>query len=468
MTLKKIQLMSVFSVIFFMISLMSVQTVSALETSMSLDPAIIFAETGESFKVNLTVHSVDFLYAWQANVTYNPEVLSFINVTEGDFLIRQPEGTFGSRKLGEGYAFVGWTTKGEYVGESGSGTLATFEFQVDSTGESLLKIKTDPFYINASDKWIYPTSIRTQGSPNPPPNFKDLYPPEDFTVRNSLFTNTVTPPAVDFTYSPDYPGINQLITFDASTSTATTPLEIVEYTWDFGDGENATVDTPTIQHTYTEGGIYTVSLTVVDNATASELAKSQFNLTDNNMPLIWYELYSTKQEVIEIAFRNDIAVTHVAISKQDVTAGEKVSISVTVKNVGTESASFNVTVFYDTTKVNTEQVADLDSGEEKNLTFEWDTTGVAEGSYQIKAVASAVEGESSLENNEFTDGTVTVKLASESFPIMLVGGALAAIAILVVAFLIYRRKSTPSTESPPIQSVSSERFASHTASRRNS
>jgi hypothetical protein len=468
MTIRKLQLLAVFSVIFFIMSLMNVQTVSASKTSMSLDPAIISVAPGESFKVNLTVHSVDFLYCWQANVTWNSEVLSFINVTEGDFLARQPEGTFPARRVREDYAFVSWTTKGEYVGESGSGTLATFEFKVDSIGESLLKIKTEPFYINASDNWVYPTSIRTQGSPNPPPNWNDLYPPEDFTVQSSHFINTVTPPAADFTYSPDYPGINQSITFDASASTATEPLEIVEYVWDFDDGENATVDTPTIQHTYIEGGTYTVSLTVVDNATASELLKSQFNLTDNNMPLVWYELYSTKQEVIEIAFRNDIAVTNVAISKQEVTVGETVSISVTVKNIGTESASFNVTVFYDTTKVNTEQVADLNSSEEKNLTIEWNTKGVAEGSYQIKAVASAVEGESSLENNEFTDGTVTVKSASESFPIMLVGGALGAIVILSVAFLIYRRKRTPSTESPPIQSLSSEKFASHKVSRRNS
>lgn len=42
--------------------------------------------------------------------------------------------------------------------------------------------------------------------------------------------------------------------------TATTPGEVITYTWDFGDGEGASVATPV--HTYTQPGCYTVTLTV--------------------------------------------------------------------------------------------------------------------------------------------------------------------------------------------------------------
>lgn len=424
----------------------SVKPASAAETSLSLDPAIVYATPGEAFTINLTVHSAENLYAWQANVSYDPDVLSFVNVTEGSFLDRQPEGTWGYFNFDVGYAQFGWTTQGMYVGESGSGTLATLEFDVITTGESRMKMETDAIYIESTDKWVYPTFLRTQGSPNPPPNWKDLYPPEDFVTQDALFTNTIVPPTADFSYSPAIPGIDQPITFDASPSTATAPSEIVEYLWDFGDGENASTNTPTIEHTFTEGGSFTVTLTVIDNATASELTKSVFDLTDDNMPPIWYELFSAKEEIIQVAYQNDIAVTDVTISELEVTAGETISISVTVRNGGLESESFDVTVFFDTTEIDTKQVVGLGVGEEETVTFEWDTTEMALGSYQIKATASVVEGETNTSNNEFVDGTVTVKAASESFPWTLVIGGIVGVAVVVaVIFLVLRRRGATST-----------------------
>ncbi len=309
-----------------------------------------------------------------------------------------------------------------------------------------MKMETDAIYINSTDEWVYPTFLRTQGSPNPPPNWKDLYPPEDFVTQDALFTNTIAPPTADFSYSPAIPGIDQPITFDASPSTATAPSEIVEYLWDFGDGENASTNTPTIEHTFTEGGSFTVTLTVIDNATASELTKSVFDLTDDNMPPIWYELFSAKEEIIQVAYQNDIAVTDVTISELEVTAGETISISVTVRNGGLESESFDVTVFFDTTEIDTKQVVGLGAGEEETVTFEWDTTEMTLGNYQIKATASVVEGETNTANNEFVDGTVTVKAASEPIPWTLVIGGIIGVAVVVaVIFLLLRRRGAAST-----------------------
>lgn len=63
------------------------------------------------------------------------------------------------------------------------------------------------------------------------------------------------------------------ITFDASTSIAgTTTLDtgnanITQYQWNFGDGGTATTASTTTSHTYTYGGTYRVTLTVV-NSTA--------------------------------------------------------------------------------------------------------------------------------------------------------------------------------------------------------
>lgn len=78
-------------------------------------------------------------------------------------------------------------------------------------------------------------------------------------------------PAASFTYSPSAPMPGDIITFDASSSYAPSGT-IVSYTWDFGDGTVVTVTGPTVTHSYTIDGTYTVQLTVVDTNSAQDAA----------------------------------------------------------------------------------------------------------------------------------------------------------------------------------------------------
>jgi large repetitive protein len=70
-------------------------------------------------------------------------------------------------------------------------------------------------------------------------------------------------PRADFTATPtfDYPPLE--VTFNASASTSPNG-PIVDYTWDFGDG--TTAGGVSVNHTYTEKGVYEVTLTVEDEA----------------------------------------------------------------------------------------------------------------------------------------------------------------------------------------------------------
>ena len=70
---------------------------------------------------------------------------------------------------------------------------------------------------------------------------------------------TVKPLTASFTYSPENPVINQLITFDASESTG----NIVNYDWEFGDGTSGTGNLAF--HSYPSAGTSIVNLTVTDN-----------------------------------------------------------------------------------------------------------------------------------------------------------------------------------------------------------
>lgn len=67
------------------------------------------------------------------------------------------------------------------------------------------------------------------------------------------------PPVADFAYSPESPGADEKMTFNASTSTFDNG-EIVDYVWDFGDGKVSTGVTAT--HTYARNGNFTVFLNI--------------------------------------------------------------------------------------------------------------------------------------------------------------------------------------------------------------
>jgi PKD repeat protein len=71
-------------------------------------------------------------------------------------------------------------------------------------------------------------------------------------------------PTASFTYSPEVPDVNETVIFDASVSQDPDGT-IVNYTWNFGDGNITSVLTPLIIHTFSAAGRYDVNLTVTDN-----------------------------------------------------------------------------------------------------------------------------------------------------------------------------------------------------------
>ena len=87
----------------------------------------------------------------------------------------------------------------------------------------------------------------------------------DSTVVLSPGAPQPQPPIASFTFTPTYPEVNQIVTFDASAS-YDPDGNIVSYTWDFGDGTPpVTENDPITYHAYTSYGDYTVKLTVTDN-----------------------------------------------------------------------------------------------------------------------------------------------------------------------------------------------------------
>jgi len=98
----------------------------------------------------------------------------------------------------------------------------------------------------------------------------------------SHIANVGKAPAAVFVYSPDFPIAGEVVTFNASASNDVR-RPIANYTWDFGDGNIITVNTPVLTHVYAQEGNYVISLTVTDSEGYSDTTTQSINI--RNYPI---------------------------------------------------------------------------------------------------------------------------------------------------------------------------------------
>jgi len=363
-------------------------------------PETSIHEPGETFTIDVKISDAIDVFAWDFKLSWNASILNFTGIEEGNFLtgFEQTPTYFVNKTYqdeeGLDYIGVACTLLGpDTPGVIGPGTLATVTFLVESRGETALD--------------LYDTQLRDS-----------RISPIEHTATDGLFTNVAYPPTASFTYSPIKPDINEDVMFNASASSDSDGY-IVGYFWDFGDEDTANEIEPFVYHAYDEGGPYSVTLTVTDNEG-------------------WN---GSVTHDVAVRYAHDIMVISVSESDTTVTVGDSVTITVIVGNVGSEDeGGFDVNVYYDgTVAASSQTVTTLASGQNKTLTFSWDTTDVAEDTYRMKAVASSVSGETYTEDNTKLGGTVTVTTAGE-FPWLYVGAGVVVVVIVGVALYLWKRK----------------------------
>lgn len=158
---------------------------------------------------------------------------------------------------------------------------------------------------------------------------------------------------------------------------------------------------------------------------------------------------------------HDIAVADIAVSSLTVVIGEIVSVNVTLHNKGNVTESFDVTLYYDSTVIETQTVSGLMPDRSETVTFEWRTRNTIAGDYVLTAVASAVNGEAATTDNSFSFAAVKVTEPS-TFPIEILGLAVAIVAFGFVDLILFRKRSQSKTE-PQVSNMSGlrhlQRFA---------
>ncbi|UCG36302.1 MAG: hypothetical protein JSV64_06730 [Candidatus Bathyarchaeota archaeon] len=119
---------------------MTITAYYVAETIVSLEPPTNTGEIGETFVVDVNITNAVDVYSWQVKVQWDRDILEALDVTEGDFLAGQPDGTGFVYTIGEGYVDVGCTTLGDWFGVDGNGTLMSIAFNVTGVGETALDI----------------------------------------------------------------------------------------------------------------------------------------------------------------------------------------------------------------------------------------------------------------------------------------------------------------------------------------
>ena len=127
--------------------------------------------------------------------------------------------------------------------------------------------------------------------------------------------------------------------------------------------------------------------------------------------LLYAPAYDGKIYAIYDVF-HDVAITDVSPSKTIVGQGYTMQINVTVANQGDYTETFNVTLYVNTTTIETKQVT-LTSLNFTTITFTLDTSGFVKGNYTMSAYAWPVQGETDTSDNVLTGGVVTLTIAGD-------------------------------------------------------
>ena len=88
-------------------------------------------------------------------------------------------------------------------------------------------------------------------------------------------------PRAEFTFSPENPRSGEAVRFDATNSVDPDGW-ITQYNWDFGDG--STDSSLTVTHAYSRDGVFTVTLTVIDDRNAAGRTSKTIVVGDTTSP----------------------------------------------------------------------------------------------------------------------------------------------------------------------------------------
>lgn len=379
-----------------------------------VDPARItdpLLTPSHNFTVDITISNATDVYAFAFNISYNSTIIHATEAQLGGFF---PPAVIPSIMIDNTLGVLGFSaglTPPEPP-KSGNGVLATIKFHVETQGNTSLHLYDTQIFDNTSE--TLPSETRDGYFNNAlvaqlyvdPPEIIDptLIPPKTFQI-NITINNVENLYGYEFnlSYNKDVLTCLYVIVNDVLNETNYTPETQVSnargFVW-----VNVTYYSPAVPiTTYTPLALATVCFRV-KSLGATPLHLHDTSLVDSFGNPIPHEV--TDGFVMTVI--HDLAVTNVTPQSAWAYAGWPVNIEIVAKNLGNVSETFHVDARCNDTLISSMLVTALAPGTETALNFTWDTTGVAEGNYQISANATIVPYEINVTNNVYVDGYVYI------------------------------------------------------------
>jgi uncharacterized repeat protein (TIGR02543 family) len=226
---------------------------------------------------------------------------------------------------------------------------------------------------------------------------------------------------------------------------------LISYTLTVNVVGNGTVTQNPLNTTYTSGSIVALSATPSASWTFQGWS-GDLTGVQNPVKVTMDGNKTVTATFTLVSVGHDVAITAVSVSSSQVSVGENVLIEVVAANLGGYSETFNLTVYYDFHIIQVIPIVSMSPRSSETLTVEWNTTNVNPGVYTMSANATIVEGDTNPNNNNFTDGHVTITSTPVleqiiTYPVILIlfltgvailGGA--ATLMLFAVYSIQRRK----------------------------
>jgi len=457
--------------------MVAVSPVYGQTATLYVDPPRIIDTTktaGTDFTVNINVKDIIDFYGYNIMLFYNTTLLDVNSVTQGSLF---PTKMYEEINETLGYVWYSHAMDfGAQYGVDGSGTLLTINFNVTSIGETILDLdalevvnhKSKEIPRNVYDGYFSNILRHTRLYVDPERIIDlDLVPGKNFTINVNVF-NVTNLHSSEFKLDYDTRLLDVLEITEGSFMASfgnTNFVSKINETLGLVEGNVTLVDpigaeTPNwpktgsgtlamITFNVTAIGDWYLRLynTKLTDPTATPIEHHSFDGYFNNKDIIHDIVLTdvkTTVTTMEVVDGTPIPVTQ---RVSEVYAGEKVNVTVSVKNDGTISENFNVTAHYNDTRIGAPMKVTLSEGFTTSLVFEWNTEGLEVGNYTIWAEASPVLGETVEDqlNNKFTMKGGFKLLAGQSLPVELIVAAVASVSIVAVTavYLIKFRKPKP-------------------------
>lgn len=434
---------------------------SAQAIQVYIEPEIVTAEPDMEFTVELNIRNSEKIYAWYANITWDPTIINMTIAKEGTFL--NQEGTkktdfiYGINHAA-GYIYFGCGLKGEplVARPSGSGTLAYLTFYVLKAGETGINFTSVSLYSTGYTGATPPIKISPAKYTTVNGYFKYPY----FTV--SVYPEKISDPnlTVDRTFNVSIAAfVSELYSWYINLTWNKAVLEMIE-----------AVEGPflTSEGNYSSNFTYTIvqaegyallNCTLLEPAVPANgtgtLATITFKVKaigESDIRLEQAELYDREgveipHGIIHGEFTNvirDVAVLEIdvtGITDNQVAIGSVVTIVVTVKNKGNMPETAELKVYYGLLPIYTNSSINLAANETKPVTFSWDTSGLSKGQEELKASLTPLPYETLTADNDRVYGTISLVEAGAALSNEVII-AIVVIIVAVVAFLIIKKRKS--------------------------